>query len=144
MMNRLRDERGFTLVELVITMVIVGILAVVSVPIYKGFVDKAKATEGVALVGGIRSSERIYYAEHNGYATGTVATVLGLLDLSQPDGKYFGSGSAASIAADATYGFIATAQGNGGGATNIHVRIRGTTGQVDKSYDGGTTWKGYE
>ncbi len=44
---------GFTLVELVIVIAIVIILSVISVPIYRGYVDKAKYAEGYALLGNI-------------------------------------------------------------------------------------------
>ena len=42
-------RKGFTLVELVIVIVIVGILSIVAVPIYRGYTRKAMATEGKAL-----------------------------------------------------------------------------------------------
>ncbi len=58
----LRD--GFTLVELVITIAIVIILSVISVPIYRGYVDKAKMSEGYALLGLIKSAQENYYSEY--------------------------------------------------------------------------------
>ena len=63
-MNILKRSRGFTLVELVITIAIVIILSVISVPIYRGYVDKAKMAEGYALLGVILSAQKAYYSEH--------------------------------------------------------------------------------
>ncbi len=55
---------GFTLVELVITIAIVIILSVISVPIYRGYVDKAKMSEAYALLGTILSAQKAYYSEY--------------------------------------------------------------------------------
>ncbi len=55
---------AFTLVELVITIAIVIILSVISVPIYRGYVDKAKWSEGYALAGLILSAQKAYYSEY--------------------------------------------------------------------------------
>ena len=56
-------KKGFTLVELVITIAIVIILSVISVPIYRGYVDKAKWSEAYALLGMIYSAQKNYYSE---------------------------------------------------------------------------------
>ena len=63
--NKTPLSRGaFTLVELVITIAIVIILSVISVPIYRGYVDKAKWSEGYALLGTILSAQKAYYSEY--------------------------------------------------------------------------------
>ncbi len=62
------DRRcGFTLVELVIVIAIVIILSVVSVPIYRGYVDKAKWSEVYALTGTILSAQKSYYSEYGNF-----------------------------------------------------------------------------
>ncbi len=58
------NKKGFTLVELVITIAIVIILSVISVPIYRGYTDKAKMAEGYALLGLICSAQKNYYSEY--------------------------------------------------------------------------------
>ncbi len=55
---------GFTLVELVITIAIVIILSVISVPIYRGYVDKAKWSEAYATLGTILSAQKAYFSEN--------------------------------------------------------------------------------
>ena len=64
-----RNDRrgGFTLVELVITIAIVIILSVISVPIYRGYVDKARMSEGYALLGAILSAQKTYYSEYGNF-----------------------------------------------------------------------------
>ncbi len=59
-----KNKTGFTLVELVIVIAIVIILSVISVPIYRGYVDKAKYAEGYALLGSILSAQKNYYSEY--------------------------------------------------------------------------------
>lgn len=59
--------KGFTLIELVVVMVIIGILTIVAVPIYRGYTRRAMAVEGGALVGGIAITEKIYLVEFGEY-----------------------------------------------------------------------------
>ena len=60
-------NKGFTLVELVITIAIVIILSVVSVPIYEGYVEKAMYSEGYALLGTILTAQKAYYSEYGNF-----------------------------------------------------------------------------
>ncbi|MCD6204289.1 MAG: prepilin-type N-terminal cleavage/methylation domain-containing protein [Candidatus Marinimicrobia bacterium] len=80
------NESGFTLVELMIVIVIVGILAAVAVPIYQGNIAKAKMTECDAALGTIRTAERVYYAENSTYTSSLSDLGLSNNDLT---GKYF-------------------------------------------------------
>ena len=61
------SRAAFTLVELVITIAIVIILSVISVPIYRGYVDKAKWSEGYALLGTILAAQKAYYSEYGNF-----------------------------------------------------------------------------
>ena len=76
-----RKLKGFTLVELVITIAIVIILSVVSVPIYRGYVNKAKMAEGYALLGTILSAQKAYYSQYGSFLRDTQASTKG--------GKYY-------------------------------------------------------
>ena len=60
-------EKGFTLVELVITIAIVIILSIVSVPIYQGYTKKAKLSEGYALLALILTAQKNYYSEYGNF-----------------------------------------------------------------------------
>ena len=69
----MRGKKAFTLVELMVVILIVGILAAVAIPLMQGRIDKAKWSEGNASAGTIRTAIRAYAAETS------VATAQGLV-----------------------------------------------------------------
>ena len=86
----MKTSKGFTLVELVIVIVIVGILSIVAVPIYRGYTRKAMASEGKALVGSVQTSQKIYYAEYGMfYGMAANASYDPVLDVDARSNKYF-------------------------------------------------------
>lgn len=64
-----RRQHGFTLMELMIVVVIVGILAGVAFPAYKAYVDRAKRTEGKAFLMEVAARQERYYFDNNSYAS---------------------------------------------------------------------------
>ena len=59
----MKGRKGFTLIELMVVILIVGILAAVAVPIMRGRIDSAKWSEANASAGAIRTAIRAYIAE---------------------------------------------------------------------------------
>jgi type IV pilus assembly protein PilA len=73
-------RKGFTLVELMVVILIVGILAAVAIPLMQGRINKAKWSEANATAGTIRTAVRAYAAETS------VATAQGLIGNALDDG----------------------------------------------------------
>ena len=75
-------KKGFTLVELVIVIIIVGILSLIAVPIYRKYVERAQITEGKVLARAIFDAGNLYHLEigeyYNPAGQQTFDTVLGI------------------------------------------------------------------
>jgi type IV pilus assembly protein PilA len=71
----MESRKGFTLIELMVVILIVGILAAVAIPILRGRIDAAKWSEGKAMMGSIATAIRAYAAEKG--AGGPLPTSLG-------------------------------------------------------------------
>jgi len=60
-------NKGFTMIELLVVLLIIGILAAVAAPMLLSNSDKAKASEAASTLGMIRQAEREYFAKHGAY-----------------------------------------------------------------------------
>ena len=115
----MKRNSGFSLVELMIVIVIIGVLAAVAVPIYSNNVMKAKMSEADAALGSIRTQLRVYYGEEGSYPVSTSsslvvddATTWNDINDTELNGKYFGDSNYYYISALGTdYTITCTAGG---------------------------------
>jgi prepilin-type N-terminal cleavage/methylation domain-containing protein len=82
--SRPRTRRGFTLVELAVVIVIIGVLAAFGVPRFLQSVEKSKASEAFNYLSAIQSAEERYLAQN-----GTYASTISSLDVTLPSPQYF-------------------------------------------------------
>ena len=83
------NRKGFTLIELIIVIVIVGILSVIAVPVYRGYIEKAIMAEGKTLLGAIGKAELAYHVQHRRFLAIEKTGHCSDLDLDARGGKYF-------------------------------------------------------
>lgn len=116
------NRRGFTLLELMIVIIIIGVLAGLAFPQMFKAAERARKAEGISLAGLIRASEIRYYDEHGAYAT-----AVANLDVSYTTPKYFTVTSVGTSASNlATLTRNATDRPAAYGAYTIVIQEDGT------------------
>jgi len=68
MLRAKKGKKGFTLIELMIVVAIIGILAAIAIPNFLRFQAKSKQSEAKTNLGGIFTAETSYFAEENVFA----------------------------------------------------------------------------
>jgi prepilin-type N-terminal cleavage/methylation domain-containing protein len=86
----MKNNKGFTRIELLIVMLILGILSISALPIYKEYVKKSIVSEGKALLALAHSAEKIYYEEFGDFYEITIPVSYdAVLDIDARNNKTF-------------------------------------------------------
>ena len=95
-------KKGFTLLELIVVVIIIGILAMIALPKFVRVAEKARSTEGRMLLDAIRSAQFRYYTEHDKWTS-----IISDLDMTYSLPTYFNTVNALNPS-NATTGNIGT------------------------------------
>ncbi len=122
-------QKGFTLIELMIVVAIIGILAAIAIPAYQDYTARAQMSEAVELLAGGKTPLAEWYAD-KGTWPAAAASVMNTLS-----GKYV-SAVAITTGASATGQLTLTATMK---HTGVNSNIVGKTVLLETT-DGGRTW----
>lgn len=120
-------QKGFTLIELMITVAIVGILAAVALPAYQDYTIRGQASEGMVLAEGAKTAVAETYANK-----GAMPTTNAEAGFDGATGKYV---STVEIGAN---GVITATYGGDANATNLKGKALTLTPKVEAS--GNLSW----
>ena len=85
----MKKQQGFTLIELMIVVAIIGILAAIAIPAYQDYTIRAQVSEGLNLSGGAKAAVTEFYQDRGVMPANN--TEAGLALATEIQGKYVGS-----------------------------------------------------
>ncbi len=122
-------QKGFTLIELMIVIAIIGILAAIAIPAYTDYTARAKITEAVAALASAKTSVSEYYTSQGKMPADAAAAGIN----TSPAGTYV-SGVAYTKTSDTVGVVEATIQNVNGTANGKKFKLTGT------GSDAGVVW----
>ena len=102
MLNKV--QKGFTLIELMIVVAIIGILAAIAIPAYQDYTVRSQVTEGLSLAAAVQTGVAESFANTGIWPLDN--TAAGGDDASLPGGKYVGSVTVTNGTIDVLFGTV--------------------------------------
>ena len=127
-LRKIKGEKGFTLVELMVVVIILGILATLSIPLYSGYVKRGKVSEALLAISDIKQGVMVYYHKYNAFtAAGSVAEISNTYGIAVDDTKW-----SYNVAATGAITATASAAGSGldGGSITVTPTVDAAVGSI--------------
>jgi type IV pilus assembly protein PilA len=130
--SMMKLQKGFTLIELMIVVAIIGILAAVAIPAYQDYIARSQVSEAVSLMGSSKTPLAEYFADKGFWPT-ALSDVLGNTSGKYTDGVTgVNTGTIAGTAS--SYSVMATMK-----TASVNAAITGATVQLQTA-DAGKNW----
>jgi prepilin-type N-terminal cleavage/methylation domain-containing protein len=129
-MPRRVGERGFTLVELLVVILIIGILAAIALPLFINQRSKAQDADAKTVAMTATKAMEVWRTEHDSF-TGATVTELGKIEPSLLQASL-----TVTTPTDQSYEIVVSSKSGASGGGPFRVR-RDTTGAVERVCDGG-------
>ncbi len=131
-----RKQQGFTLIELMIVVAIIGILAAIALPAYQDYTARAQMSEAMSLASGARTAVTEYWQSTGGWPADNATA--GLSDSANITGSYVASVAVTGRTITATMDTTGVATGISGARLRL-VAAQDATGSVKWSCGPGDT-----
>ncbi len=136
----MKRNSGFSLIEVVIVMAIIGIISAFAVPAYQDSVRKSHRAEGIETLLDVAQAQEVLYSQTNAYSTNAKPFAPTATSVSSENGYYVVTVAQGSCASTACFVATATAQGAQANDTNCKTLSIDNLGNKSSTPAGNDCW----